>query len=433
MINSQLSRMEEIIQSYVDTDQFMGSVLVSYENEIIINKGYGFANLEWNIPNKANTKFRLGSITKQFTAVAILLLDQQGKLKLTDPVQTYIPNTPSAWDNITVFHLLTHTSGIPNYTRFPNFQSLTTLPQTPEQQIAFFRDEPLDFLPGSAYTYNNSGYVLLGDIIELISGHRYENFIREQLLKPLGMNDSGYDSHAKIIPRRASGYIKSTDGLFNADYLDMSIPYAAGSLYSTVEDLLFWQKGLFGEKLLSAEWLKKFTTPFKNNYCMGIVNQSIDGHPVIHHAGGINGFGTILMHCLNDKLIIAVLSNVNAYGYVYQDIAMKILRLIHGKKVILASERKSVSIPKNNLTPYIGNYTMCSTNEAYTIHTQNLVIRLEGNQLVAQIEGKYTVDLFPISESHFFGKVPDVYIEFKQDKKQLTWTQDGEGYIANRV
>jgi CubicO group peptidase (beta-lactamase class C family) len=411
----------------------MGAVLVSRNYELLINKGYGYANLEWNIPNTPSTKFRLGSLTKQFTAVAILLLEQQGKLKLTDPIKSYMGNTPAAWDNISVYHLLTHTSGIPNYTSFPEFPSMTTTHKTPVQQIALFRDKPLDSLPGSSYAYSNSDYVLLGYIIEQLSGFSYQNFVTENIFKYLGMSDSGYDSHAKIIPLRASGYIKTPKGMQNADYLDMSIPYSAGALYSTVKDLDLWQQGIFGEKILSATSLKKLTTPNKNSYCLGVVNQSFDGYPVIHHAGGINGFGTILIYSPKDKLVITALSNLNAYGYVYQDIAMKILYLMHGKKVLLSRDRKSVSISKELLKRYTGTYKLTSTNEAYSIYSRNLEIRLEGHQLIGQIENNFIVSLYPESATQFFGVAPDVHIEFKKGCfDQLKWRQDEEDYIATR-
>lgn len=412
----------------------MGGVLVAQKDQLLLHKGYGYANLEWSIRNTESTKFRLGSITKQFTAVAILLLEQQGKLNLTDTIKEYIPNAPSTWDNITLYHLLTHTSGIPNYTSFAEFPLITTTFKTPAEQIALFRDKQLDFLPGSACVYNNSGYVLLGYIIEQISGVSFENFIAETIFKPLGMHNSGYDSYTKIITLRASGYVKTPKGMQNADYLNMSIPYAAGSLYSTTGDLLLWQQGLFGGKLLSEKSLKKLITPNKHSpYCLGVVNQSIDGHTIIHHAGGINGFGTILLYSLKDKLMITALSNLNAYGYVYQDIAMKILHLLHGKKVVIARERKSISVSKELLKRYTGVYKLSSTNDAYTIYHRTIEIRLDGNQLIADMENKYIVNLYPESETRFFGLIPDVQIEFEKGGfDRLKWRQDEEDYLAIR-
>ena len=190
MINQTL-RMEKIVQSYVADNQFMGSILIAQNGHVLLEKGYGFANLEWQIPNSPTTKFRLGSLTKQFTAAAILLLEERNQLNTTDPVNKYLVDAPPAWNNITIFHLLTHTSGIPNYTKFPDFVAMTTIAKTPEQQIELFRNKPLEFQPGSSYEYCNSGYVLLGYLIEKISGLSYQDFIVKNIFKPLEMCPSG--------------------------------------------------------------------------------------------------------------------------------------------------------------------------------------------------------------------------------------------------
>ena len=248
-----VARMEQLIRARVDDDSFMGTVLVARGNDVILSKGYGAANLEWNIANAPSTKFRIGSITKQFTAAAILLLAERGKLALEDPVKKHYPNAPAAWDAITIRHVLTHTSGIPNHTSFPEFQQTGhLLPATPEQTIASFRDKPLDFAPGERMSYSNSGYVLLGHLVERLSGQSYAEYLRANIFEPLGMHDSGYDFSAVIIPNRASGYTRAADGIRNAPYVDMTVPHGAGGLYSTTEDLLRWTQGLFGGRLLAA-------------------------------------------------------------------------------------------------------------------------------------------------------------------------------------
>src|SRR5437879_1020442 len=186
-----LARMEQVVQSFVKDKQFMGAVLVARENEVLLDKGYGFANLEWNIPDSPKTKFRLGSITKQFTAASILLLEERGKLKVNDPVKKYLPDAPAVWNKVTVFHLLTHTSGIPSFTGFPDYQPTEAIPSPAEKTVARFRDKPLDFQPGEKWSYSNSGYVLLGYLIEKISGQSYEKFVQQNIFTPLGMKDSG--------------------------------------------------------------------------------------------------------------------------------------------------------------------------------------------------------------------------------------------------
>src|SRR5262245_7493941 len=280
-------RMEQVVQSYVDSKQFMGSVLVARGGDVLFSKGYGSANIEWNIPNTPAAKFRLGSITKQFTAALILLLEQQGKLKVDDPVKKYLPDAPAAWDKITISHLLTHTSGIPSFTGFPDYASLEPFATTPEKLVARFRDKALEFQPGEKWNYSNSGYVLLGYLIERISGESYAQFLQKSIFTPLGMRDSGYDSNTAIIEHRASGYAAGPNGLVHAGFIDMSIPFSAGALYSTTEDLLKWEQGLFGGKVISPESLQKMTTPFKNDYAFGLQVHNVDGRKLIDHGGGI--------------------------------------------------------------------------------------------------------------------------------------------------
>src|SRR6476661_3956575 len=303
-----VARMEQLIKAYVPS-RFMGSVLVAQDGKVLLDKGYGFANLEWDIPNTPTTKFRLGSITKQFTAASILLLAERGKLTLNDPIKTYMPDAPAAWDKITVFNLLTHTSGIPNFTSQPEYKSLQLTEAPVAKSIATVRDKPLDFPPGEKMSYSNSGYLVLGYVIERLSGASYEKFVTDNIFTPLGMKDSGYDSNAAIIPRRAAGYAPSPAGPVNADYVHMSIPHAAGALYSTTEDLLRWEQGLFGGKVISAASLAKMTTPFKNDYAFGVIVQTAHGRKVVQHGGGIDGFNTFLAYYPDDKLTVAVLAN----------------------------------------------------------------------------------------------------------------------------
>lgn len=410
---SHVSRMEQVVQSYVADNQFMGSILVAQNERILLDKGYGYANLEWQIPNSPTTKFRIASLAKQFTAAAILLLEEQGLLKVTDQINRFMPDAPSTWSNITIFHLLTNTSGIPNYTKLPDFASFTTSAKTPEQQVAFFRDKPLDFQPGSNFEYSNAGYVLLGYLIEKISALSYQDFVVSHIFKPLGMMDSGYDSHSEIILHRASGYIVSLNGLCNADYLDMSIPYSAGSLYSTTQDMFRWEQGLFGGKILSSESCKKMMKPFKNDYGFGVRIYSLDGHRLITHAGGTSGFNTKLIYSIDDKLTVIVLSNLNALGYVAQDIALKMLTLAFGNAVILPSERKVVTVPAKTLAKYVGTYTVKPYTGAYGLtQMKHIVISIENGQLMAQEENLPKTQLFPESEAKFFGRIPDVQIEF---------------------
>ena len=347
-----IARMEQVIQFYVDGKKFMGSVLVARDGKMVLDKGYGFANLEWSIPDSPTTKFRLGSITKQFTAACILLLEERGKLKIDDPVKKYMPDAPTAWDKITIFHVLTHTSGIPSFTSFPDYRSTEATATTPEKLVARFRDKPLDFEPGEKWNYSNSGYVLLGYLIEKISGQSYSEFVQQNIFTPLGMNDSGYDSNSAIIQRRAAGYSPRPDGPVNAGYIDMTIPFSAGALYSTTEDLLRWEQGLFGGKLLSPTSLQKMTTPFKEDYALGLGVRSVNGRKVIEHGGGIEGFNTELAYYPEDKLVVAVLGNLN--GGAPEEIASKLAAIAHGETVVLPSERKEIPFIAKDTRPVRG-------------------------------------------------------------------------------
>lgn len=322
---------DAVVRPYVQQGRFMGAVLVARDGKMLFSRGYGVANLEWNIANTPLTKFRIGSVTKQFTAAMILLLAEDGKLRLEDPVSSHWSDAPAAWKDITLFHLLTHTSGIPNYTGFPEFASLQYFDTPVDKLVELVRDRPLDFVPGSKYDYSNSGYVLLGYLIERISGQRYDDFVRSRIFVPLGMKDSGYDSNTAIIERRAAGYERRRDRpLVNADFVHMSTPHAAGALYSTTEDLLRWSDGLFGGKLLSAESLKKMTTPYKDGYALGVEVKQVDGHDVIEHDGAIDGFDSFLSYYPAQKVTVIVLSNV-AGGRRMGDITRELAALAVGR------------------------------------------------------------------------------------------------------
>lgn len=433
MVN-QVSRMDQIVRSSVDDKQFMGSILVVQNGQVILDKGYGYANIEWQIPNSPTTKFRLGSVTKQFTAVSILLLEEQGKLKISDLVHKYMPDAPAAWANITIHHLLTHASGIPNYTNFPDFAAMTTSPKTPQQLLELFRNKPLDFQPGSGYVYNNSGYVLLGYLIEKISGQSYQDFVVTNLLKPLSMNDSGYDSHSEIIVQRASGYIKAATEFHNADYLDMSIPYAAGSLYSTTHDLHKWVENLFTEKVISLTSLKKMITPNANDYGFGVIIQPVDGSTVIMHGGGINGFNTMLLHSPEDRLTVIILANLNGIGFVPGDLVTKLVTVAHGDSVILPSDRKEIVLSNKVLNKFAGTYKLKSMSKSYPMPMSDFVISFENDYLMAELANKTKARLIPESDNTFFGKIPDMQIDFMlaADGSILKFIlrQDGDEYIG---
>ena len=417
-----MARMEQVIQSHVSAGTFMGTVLVARDGAVILDKAYGMANLEWDVPNTPATKFRLGSITKQFTAAAILLLEERGKLKVDDRVKAYLPDSPMAWDRITIFNLLTHSAGIPNFTSSPDYNTIKLSARSADAAVVAFRDRPLDFGPGEKMSYSNSGYLVLGAIIEKVSGQTYEKFVAENLFAPAGMTDSGYDSNTAIMKRRASGYIRAPGGYSNAGYLHMSIPHAAGALYSTTHDLLKWEQALFAGKIVSKASLDRMITPFKNDYALGLTSTLVNGRRRIAHGGGIDGFNTQLAYYPDSKTVVTVLSNVN--GMVPDVLAGQLGALVHGDSVTLTAERKEITVPAATLDKHVGVYELAP---AVTI-----TIAREGDGLTSQLTGQGRNAIFPQSETLFFLKVVDAQLEFAADGGSVVLHQAGRSTKAAR-
>ena len=317
-------KIDQLISLYNKYGQFNGSALVADNGKVIYQKGVGLANMEWNIPNTSETKFRLGSITKQFTATLILQLVEQGKIKLDGELIDYLPDyRQDTGAKITIHNLLSHTSGIPSYTSLPGFfTNVSRNPFAVDDFIKKYASGDLEFEPGTRFVYSNSGYFLLGAIIEKVTGKPYEQALRENIFDPLGMKNTGYDHWGAIIGKRATGYTKTPRGYETAPYLDMSIPYAAGSLYSTVEDLYLWDQALYGEKILSAKSKELMFKPNLSNYGYGFVMTKATlapptklAVPVIQHNGGINGFSTVIVRMVPEKRLIVLLDNTERGQY----------------------------------------------------------------------------------------------------------------------
>jgi CubicO group peptidase (beta-lactamase class C family) len=375
-------KIDALMRQYVENRQFNGSVLVAENGKVIFKKGYGMANMEWNIANASDTKFRLGSITKQFTAMLIMQLVEQGKIKLNDKITAYLPNYPKATgDKITVHHLLTHTSGIPSYTDFPKFfENLSRDPFTPDAFVKQFCDLPLEFEPGSTFAYNNSGYFLLGVLIEKVTGKSYAQALQEQILTPLQMNDTGYDLHEPLLAKRATGYEKKGGKYVNSAYLDMTIPYAAGSMYSTVEDLYRWDQALYTDKLISPASKTLLFTPFLSNYAYGWgvnktkIGELKDSLQVIEHSGGINGFNTIITRLPKDKQLVILLNNTG--GAPLGAIQKNLLNILYNQPV--TPPKKSVAdafrqtVASSSLEKAIQQFNILKTDKAYSLNEEEM-------------------------------------------------------------
>ena len=310
-------KIDKVLSSLTEREAFTGAVMVVRNGEVLFSRGYGLADREKHLPNTPQTKYRLASITKTFTATAILMLQAQDKLNVQHPICRYIVDCPATWQDITIHHLLTHTSGIPNFTDFRDYHVLKATPSPPEQTMGRFKDRPLDFPPGEQWRYSNSGYILLGIIIEQASGQPYEAFLQQHIFGPLQMKNTGYDHNDGSL---AIGYT-GTRGLWReAEITDMTIPYAAGGLYSTVEDLYRWDQALYTEQLVPQEILDLMFTPHAEipynglHYGYGWFVGELNNHRAVAHSGGIDGFATELRRFVDEKVTIIILSNRDTTG-----------------------------------------------------------------------------------------------------------------------
>ena len=401
-----IAKANEYMAASQKVDKFSGTVLIARDGKPIYSKGFGMANYEWNIPNTPETVFRVGSITKQFTSAAIMLLQERGKLSTSDSVCKYVSECPAAWEPITIKHVLTHTSGIPNYTSFPGWMDKkAVLPITTAELLAEYKSKPLDFAPGEKNSYSNSGYHLLGAIIEKVSGKSYADFLQENIFTPLGLKQTGYDMPKSMIKYRAAGYSREGDGLVNAAYLDMLIPYAAGSLYSTTLDLLTWEQALNTDKLLTVKSREEMFTPFKNNYAYGWgVGKRFERNSM-SHSGGIYGFSAYIVRYPDDKVTVVVLSNVQ--NMVSGNVANALSAIAFGAKYELPKERISITLPPNVLDQYVGEYDLNPSLK--------LTVTLENGSLMLKIPSQPAFQMFPESEKVFFLKTAEVTITFVKD------------------
>jgi CubicO group peptidase (beta-lactamase class C family) len=414
-LQDQAARMDAYLAAAHKLGRWSGSVLVARGGRIILSRGYGMANYELDVPNTPATKFRLGSVTKQFTAMAVLQLVEKGKLKVTDTIRAIFPDYPPTGDRVTIHHLLTHTSGVPNMTELPDYVKTMTLPSTAWQTIDKFKNLPLDFAPGEKFSYSNSNYVLLGAVIEKLAGEPYENYLREYVFKVAGMEDSGYDHHETVLKNRASGYEFPGDTIANAPYVDMSIPFAAGGLYSTVEDLYKWDRALYTEKLLSKAGLARMFTPFKGGYAYGWMTGEFAGHKNIRHGGGINGFITDISRFPDDDACVIVLSNYIT-GYI-QETSDALAGILFGREVEIPKEKSFIKLPAAALDAYKGKYKLEDSQVVFTVTH-------EGEGLYIQVAGQPRTSLLAESETKFFMRNLGFWV---------TFVKDGSGRVTHFV
>lgn len=308
-------RADALLKRRLWAGDFSGVVLVAVDGKPVLRRGYGLADREWNIPVTPNTVFRIGSTTKQFTAAAVMQLIEAGKVKLDDPIRTYVASTPAAWSTVTVRELLDHTSGVPDYTQINGFiRTAARLEETPDELIGLVADKPLGFSPGSEFRYSNTDYVLLGMMIEKVSGQAYPDYLREHVLRPLGLNHTAYDNARDIVPDRASGYWRVRGVVKNARLMTTSAAYAAGGLRSTADDLLRWNRALHGDKLIKPRSVAQMFTDYGHGYGFGSFVETRHGHRLWDHGGNLPGFSCAFEYYPDDHLTVIVLTNFEGAG-----------------------------------------------------------------------------------------------------------------------
>ena len=401
------AKIQEVLALAHKYRQFNGAALVAENGKVVYKGAFGMANMEWNIPNAPDTRFRLGSITKQFTAMLTLQLIEQGKIKLDGKITDYLPDyRKDTGEKVTVHHLLTHTSGIPSYTSQPGFfDNVSRNPYKVSEFVKKYASGDLQFEPGSKFSYNNSGYFLLGAIIEQVTGKSYEQALKENILDPAGMKNTGYDHHNTIIPKRASGYTKTPDGYTNAPYLDMSIPYAAGSMYSTVEDLYLWDQALYTDKLISAQSKALMYKPFLDDYAYGWVvrnasfKQNDKPVQVISHDGGINGFTTTIVRYPNEKNLIVMLDNSGS-GYLNR-LSESLAKILYNQPYdppkISIVETLNKTIAEKGIAAAIAQYRDLKAKQPATYEFAEPELNQLGYQLLRSGKPKEAIEIFKLN------------------------------------
>ncbi|WP_459211829.1 serine hydrolase domain-containing protein [Aquimarina rhabdastrellae] len=410
-------KIDSLLHSNFSTTAPGVAILVAKKGEIIYNKAIGMSDLELDISLAPKHVFKIGSITKQFTAVSILMLQEQQKLNVIDVITKYLPDYPIQDKNITIHQLLTHTSGIKNYTRL-NMDSIQHKDLSPLALIDFFKNEPTNFDPGQRYSYSNSGYVILGYIIEKVSGQSYEDFIEEHIFKKLGMSNSYYTNNYEIIKNKTKGYLKRDKNTYiHPPHFSHTIPYAAGSLLSTVEDLYTWQKAITNHTLLSPSSTQQAFTNYTTttgtpiHYGYGWHINEINGSTTIEHSGGIFGFISNAIYLPQEDVYVAMLSNCSC-NLPITTTSTQIAALAINKP--FPELKNTVKLTNKELQKWVGTYT-------FTDGTIRIISR-EGNQLYSQLKGKDKLAIYPISKNTFIFKELLYTIIFKKDKKGVSYT-----------
>lgn len=413
VVSNLSAQLDQIAKRYYVSTQPGATVIVQKDGKTLVSGGYGLASVATNEKLTPDHVMRLGSITKQFTAVAIMQLVEQGKISLSDPISKYLDAYPESGKKVTVEHLLTHTSGIPSYTGKPGFIATVALDKTVNEMVDSFKNDALEFEPGSQWKYNNSGYFLLGAIIEKVSGMSYAKYVESALFIPLGMQDTAYENAERRKQLRAQGHSPRAGQFQASDKISMTIPYAAGALVSNVRDLATWDAAINAGKILKPETWRRVFTPYKLNdgqtttYGYGWNIGQLDGKPLYAHGGGIPGFSTYALSLPAEKLFVAVLTNADSGLVSSEMVATRLASAAIGKVI---PEFKAVTLPSQVIDQYVGVYKIDETNRRY--------VTREGDKLVmSRTDGPRTV-FQAYSETGFFKDNDSLLrVEFTKDSK----------------
>jgi CubicO group peptidase (beta-lactamase class C family) len=406
---------DQIYQPFPDKLSSGVAVLISKDGKIIYKKGFGYSDIPAKKPVTTITKFRIGSITKQFTASGILKLQEEGKLSVTDKLSKYFPDFPRG-NEVTIHHLLTHTSGIHSYTGKSDFIERVVKPVTNEELLTYFIKDEYDFNPGERYQYNNSGYFLLGYIIEKVSGKSYGQYLKETFFVPLQMNNTGVHTSTLKLDNEAKGYTKENGAYKLSPNWDMSWAGGAGALYSTVEDLFTWNEAVFNGKVLTKPSIEAAFTPVLLNngkipdgtrYGYGWGLDSYRGEEMIGHSGGLHGFISQLARYPEDNMTVVILTNISPpEAHLNPNLIAEcfLWEKMDKQKSFVAQTNDNV-----NVKIYEGRYDF--KNGAV------MTITSEGNNLFAQLSGQQKFPIFPSGPDEYFWKVVEARIKFEKNEK----------------
>lgn len=415
-------RIQAHLAAYHALDQFNGTALVADDGEVIYQGAMGLANADWQIANDLDTKFRLASVTKQFTAMLVLLLVKDGKLELNAPMTRYLPDYPAAsGDQVTIHHLLNHTSGIPSYTDRPGFMSRDAKQALPVGEfIAKYCSDPLDFEPGTEFRYNNSAYFLLGAIIEAVTGQSYKEALRERIFDPLEMDDTGHDDAYAVLSKRATGYTDTLGRRRVATWMDMSTPYSAGALYSTTGDMWKWDRALRAKTLLDGELEARMFTPGAEHYGYGwFIEPNEADEPLIYHTGGLPGVSTVILRVPSRGRCVILLCNT--FNSVVYPAAIGILDILDGKRPLRPVVRGDQALAQTILTKGIdaGLEHFATFSEMIREQLIEPDINRLGYQLLEQERFDEAIQLFEFNTRAF-------------PTSANTWDSLGDGQLQGR-